>query len=349
MVMGPTHATSGAVAWLAGAGAVTTVLGYAQAPAELAVYTAVCAGAAVLPDLDVRGKVFQRRGGATAARVFGIPSLLLAAAVERLSLGVYLATRTREDPRRTNGHRTFTHTLAFALLLAGLTTVITGLVPARKWPAHPAAARVPGSRGDPPRAPRACDVHDHGRRGPQAQDRGERVSHRRIGGGLLGSDDPVTFDGRYYQLRGAILLPRPRRPGGPRILIGGNGVKRTIAYVVRYASEWNCVMLLPEDFARLSRRLDEMLLEAGRSTESVRRSMMTGCVFGKDDSSLNRKIKFYGQTLQEIQQRGVVAGSGSEIKVQLQALEEAGLQRIMLQWLDLEDLESLGRLAKIIL
>jgi membrane-bound metal-dependent hydrolase YbcI (DUF457 family) len=117
MVMGPTHATSGAVAWLAGAGSVTTVLGYSQGPGELAVYTAVCAGAALLPDLDVSGQVFRQRGGATAARVFGIVSLVMAEWVEKLSLGVYLLTRTTRDPRRRNGHRTFTHTLAFAVLL----------------------------------------------------------------------------------------------------------------------------------------------------------------------------------------------------------------------------------------
>lgn len=126
MVMGPTHATSGAVAWLAGAGAVTTVLGYEQAPAELAVYTAVCAGAALLPDLDVSGQVFRRRGGATAARVFGVLSLLLAEAVEKLSLGIYLISRTKRDPRRRNGHRTFTHTLAFAVLLGVAVSLLVG-------------------------------------------------------------------------------------------------------------------------------------------------------------------------------------------------------------------------------
>ena len=166
---------------------------------------------------------------------------------------------------------------------------------------------------------------------------------------LLQSDEPVTFEGQYYQLRNAILLPRPERPGGPRILIGGNGIKRTLSYVVRYADEWNCVSLLPDDFARLNGRLNEMLGEAGRDPKSVRRSMMTGCVFGKDDAALNRKINMYGKTLQEIQQSGVVAGSIRDIKEQLRALEEAGLQRIMLQWLDLDDLESLEALAKGIL
>jgi F420-dependent oxidoreductase-like protein len=166
---------------------------------------------------------------------------------------------------------------------------------------------------------------------------------------LLQSDEPVAFDGRYYQLRGATLLPRPQRPGGPRILIGGNGVQRTLSYVVRYANEWNCVTLLPDDFASLNERLSEMLREAGRSPQSVRRSMMTGCVFGKDDAALNRKIAMYGRSLGEVQQDGIVAGSISEIKDQLRALEQAGLQRIMLQWLDLDDLESMETLAKAVL
>jgi F420-dependent oxidoreductase-like protein len=163
---------------------------------------------------------------------------------------------------------------------------------------------------------------------------------------LLRSDEPVTFAGQYYQLRGATLLPRPQRPGGPRILIGGNGVKRTLSHVVHYADEWNCVMLLPDAFARLNKRLSEMLSEAGREPGSVRRSMMTGCVFGKDIGALNRKIHFYGKTLEEVQRNGAVAGSLNDIKEQLAALEQAGLQRIMLQWLDLDDMESLEALAE---
>jgi alkanesulfonate monooxygenase SsuD/methylene tetrahydromethanopterin reductase-like flavin-dependent oxidoreductase (luciferase family) len=166
---------------------------------------------------------------------------------------------------------------------------------------------------------------------------------------LLQSDESVTFEGQYYQLRGATLLPRPQRPGGPRILIGGNGVRRTLSYVVQYASEWNCVMLLPQDFARLNKRLDEMLIEAGRKPESVRRSMMTGCVFGKDESTLQQKITARGATLEELQGHGVVAGSLSVVNEQLAALEAAGLQRVMLQWQELDDLESLEKLAKGIL
>jgi Predicted membrane-bound metal-dependent hydrolase (DUF457). len=90
------------------------------------VYTAVCAGSALLPDLDVSGRVFRNRGGATAARTFGVVSLFLAECVEKLSLGIYLLTRTKKDPRRRNGHRTFTHTLVFAILIGALISLLVG-------------------------------------------------------------------------------------------------------------------------------------------------------------------------------------------------------------------------------
>jgi F420-dependent oxidoreductase-like protein len=166
---------------------------------------------------------------------------------------------------------------------------------------------------------------------------------------LLQSDVPVTFDGQYYHLRDAILLPRPQRPGGPRILIGGNGTKRTLPFVVRYASEWNCVALTPEKFAQANQLLDQMLLDAGRDPGSVRRSMMTGCIFGRDEAALKQKLDMHKATVDDLQKRGNVAGSLEQIRKQLNALEQAGVQRIMLQWLDLDDLESLQVLAKGIL
>ena len=163
---------------------------------------------------------------------------------------------------------------------------------------------------------------------------------------LLQSKDPVTFEGEYYQLRGATLLPRPRRPGGPRILVGGNGLKRTLSYVARFADEWNSVSLVPQDFARLNSRLDQMLTDAGRDPGSVRRSMMTGCIFGKDDTALQKKLSVRGRTLEQLHQHGTVAGDINTVKQQMVGLERAGLQRIMLQWLDLDDLEGLEALAR---
>ena len=163
---------------------------------------------------------------------------------------------------------------------------------------------------------------------------------------LLQSDEPVTFDGKYYQVRGGILLPHPQRKGGPRILVGGDGVKRTLPAVVRYADEWNCVMLLPDEFAKKNSKLKELMAAAGRDPASVRRSMMTGCVFGKDEATLKQKLSARKRTVAELQVRGAVAGNPVQVQEQLTALEEAGVQRVMLQWLDLDDLAGLEALAK---
>ncbi len=114
--MGPSHALSGAAAWLAGSLAMEHYAGYHQSAVQLAVGTAMCAGGALWPDMDLSGRVTANRGGATVAHTFGVASLFAAEVIEKVSLGVYNMTRTRRDPRRSNGHRTLTHTLVYNVL-----------------------------------------------------------------------------------------------------------------------------------------------------------------------------------------------------------------------------------------
>jgi len=122
--MGPSHALSGAAAWLAGTWALDTFVGYHQSPLAVALGATVCAGGALLPDLDLSGKVTRNQGGATVARTFGVFSLFVAEVIEKVSLGIYSATRLARDPHRHNGHRTFTHTLPFAALVGWGTTAL---------------------------------------------------------------------------------------------------------------------------------------------------------------------------------------------------------------------------------
>lgn len=166
---------------------------------------------------------------------------------------------------------------------------------------------------------------------------------------LLKSDSATSFDGKYYQLREATLLPRPLRPGGPRILVGGTGKNRTPNLVARYADEWNSMFQTPEQFKESNARLDAVLKKAGRDVKSVRRSMMTGCVFASSDSELKQKLESRGRTLEDLHQRGIIAGTPGMVTEQFQKLESAGLERIMLQWLDLDDLAGLEELAKAVL
>jgi membrane-bound metal-dependent hydrolase YbcI (DUF457 family) len=121
-MMGPSHALSGAAVWLAGSWIAAEAFDYGQSATTIAIGAAVCAGGALLPDLDMSGKVTRNQGGSTVSRSFGVFSLFLAEVIEKLSLGVYHLTKMRKDPDRENGHRTLTHTIPFAVLMgAGAT------------------------------------------------------------------------------------------------------------------------------------------------------------------------------------------------------------------------------------
>ncbi len=166
---------------------------------------------------------------------------------------------------------------------------------------------------------------------------------------LFHSDAPVEFAGDFYTLRGAVLLPRPQRPGGPPILIGGNGPRWTLPLVARYADEWNAVYIPPEKFAELSARLDALLAEQGRAPEVVRRSLMTGCIFGVDEAALQAQLAERPRSAEAYREMGVIVGTPDSVLEQLAAFEAVGVQRLMLQWLDLDDLEGLAALAEAVL
>jgi hypothetical protein len=76
--------------------------------------------------------------------------------------------------------------------------------------------------------------------------------------------------------------------------------------------------------------------------------MMTGCVFGKDQRQVDEKVAARTggkRTAAELRQLGPVVGTALEMVEQLGRLSEAGLQRVMLQWLDLDDIEGLEAMA----
>jgi len=188
---------------------------------------------------------------------------------------------------------------------------------------------------------------------------------------LLDSDEPTNFSGEFYTLKEAVMLPRPARPPSPRpavvrggranaltghaasgtpILIGGNGKKRTLPLVARFADEWNAVFTTADEVQRLNGVLDGMLEEHGREPTDVRRSLMTGCVFGSSDAKVKEVSKVYGElTIEELWEHGFIIGTGSQVSEQLAQLAETNINRVMLQWLDLDDLDGLEALAKAVL
>jgi len=161
---------------------------------------------------------------------------------------------------------------------------------------------------------------------------------------LTRSTEPVSFEGRYYSLKDAQLKPRSPRADGPPIIIGGSGPKRTLPLAAKYADEWNAVMLLPEDYAARCRRLDELLAREGREPQSLKRTLMTRCVVGEDDAAVNGKID--AKAKERLLGRGALIGTPDEIVEKIGRYAEAGVQGVMLQWIDMDDISGLELIAE---
>jgi F420-dependent oxidoreductase-like protein len=92
------------------------------------------------------------------------------------------------------------------------------------------------------------------------------------------TEDSVTQEGRFWNLTEALGNPKPVQDRIP-IVIGGTGERKTLRVVAKHADEWNFSPMKdlgaegPEEFARLSRVLDEHCAAVGRDPTNIRRSI----------------------------------------------------------------------------
>ena len=80
---------------------------------------------------------------------------------------------------------------------------------------------------------------------------------------LLRDTQAPTFQGRFYHVEAGASI-RPKNPGGPRILIGGNGPQRTLPLAARFADVWNGTFLTPAAFDERSARAVSTATEVAR-------------------------------------------------------------------------------------
>jgi alkanesulfonate monooxygenase SsuD/methylene tetrahydromethanopterin reductase-like flavin-dependent oxidoreductase (luciferase family) len=112
------------------------------------------------------------------------------------------------------------------------------------------------------------------------------------------------------------IWPKPIQQPRPRIIIGGRAKPRTVAAAVKYADEYNTVWPTVEEARERKQRLDDAAAKAGR--DPLRFSMMI-------------ELK----------------GGADELEEQLRAYADVGVERVMLQHLQHEDVERVAVLGEV--
>jgi alkanesulfonate monooxygenase SsuD/methylene tetrahydromethanopterin reductase-like flavin-dependent oxidoreductase (luciferase family) len=167
--------------------------------------------------------------------------------------------------------------------------------------------------------------------------------------------DQGTFDfeGKHYRIEGLDALPKPIAP--PNLIVGGRARPRSLAIAARWADEYNLVMMSADECRDAVAAITGAWEEAGRARPVI--SLMTGCVIGTDRVDLleraHRVAGARGEdaTDPEAYIEGLpshwLIGTEPEISKQIAELEEAGIDRVMLQYLTHDDLDGVDLIAEL--
>ena len=147
------------------------------------------------------------------------------------------------------------------------------------------------------------------------------------------------FEGQFYQLDEEVSP----KPANVRLLVGGSGKSKTPRLAGRHADEYNLFVRPPAD---LKQRIDVMRQAAGSRPVSI--SVMGGALVGRTQaeyrSLLAKAASEDGKTPEEVEamfaERGLPHGTPAQAAETIAALEEVGVEKYYLQWLEVSDLDG---------
>lgn len=159
------------------------------------------------------------------------------------------------------------------------------------------------------------------------------------------TQEEAVFEGKYYQVRGAINQPKGVQKPHIPLLIGGSGERVTLKLVAQYGDACNVFGGLAElehKFAILKEHCEAV----GRDYMSIHRTTGTLCIIGDTDEEALAKVpdamkQRYGDGI-----RDTLVGSPETIRTRIAAYEAVGVQELILLFPDKTDLSSIQRFAK---
>jgi F420-dependent oxidoreductase-like protein len=159
------------------------------------------------------------------------------------------------------------------------------------------------------------------------------------------TQEEAVFEGKYYQVQGAINQPKGVQKPHIPLLIGGGGEKVTLKLVAQYGDGCN----VSGDIDTIQHKFDvirQHCENVGRDYESIHRTSTLICSIGETDEEAMAKIPApvrsgFGDRINS----GLI-GSPDTIRQRLAAFEDAGVQELILSFPDITTLSSLRLFAQ---
>lgn len=157
------------------------------------------------------------------------------------------------------------------------------------------------------------------------------------------TQEEAAFEGKYYQVRGAINQPKGVQKPHIPLLIGGGGERVTLKLVAQYGDACNVsgdLKTIEHKFAVIKEHCETI----GRDYESIHRTVTLACSLGETDEQA--KAKFPVALLGRPIAAGALIGSPDTLRQRLAELEAAGVQEVILGFPDVLQLDSLRFFAQ---
>ncbi len=156
----------------------------------------------------------------------------------------------------------------------------------------------------------------------------------------------ANFEGSYYQVRGAINQPKGVQKPHIPLLIGGGGEKVTLRLVAQYANACNIGGDIPTIKHKLA-VLKQHCEQLGRDYESIKRTtLIDDCVIAETEADVLAKLTPQERdNLEELRQTWLI-GTPEQIRERLAEYEEAGIQELIVRFVDAAQLEPLRLFAR---
>jgi len=161
----------------------------------------------------------------------------------------------------------------------------------------------------------------------------------------LWTQEEAHFEGTYYQVRGAINQPKGVQKPHIPLLIGGDGEKVTLKLVAQYADACN----VGDDPASVKQKLAVLKQHCetvGRDYESIHCTSSTLCLMADSDEQALRQLPAELKARLGKSVNTALIGSPETIRLRLAAYEEAGVQELLVRFIDGTNLEALRRFAQ---
>ena len=160
---------------------------------------------------------------------------------------------------------------------------------------------------------------------------------------LMFTEDAPSFEGRYSRIHEAINLPRPIQPGGPPILIGGGGERRTLRLVAMYADACNIF----GDVPTVRRKLDVLerhCESVGRDPASITKTRLGTLLVSPTNEGAERELaRLLPQVTRDgAVSSGIIVGDPDEVVQQAQEYLDAGLDGLVFNMPNVHDLAAVS-------